>query len=620
MPRSIRGNPALARPYRDLVWLAYLALPPRGHDERRMALAHRMVTRAMLAGSGGVGAGGSGDTGRGEDGDGLDGLRREVLRRALRHRPWHLPVPGTRIEVIPAAVRGGDPAFGAALDRLPAPARAAYALSRLTGLAPEDVREVLAEGGVGEAVAAVAALAAVEERFGGYGAPSADPTVARVYGRLTAVRPRPLLVGAACLALLTGGWHALGLHGGSRPAGGEASGAAAPARPPHIRSVPPGTWRATTQLDLAAWEARGGLRGDRPLLDRALRAWAAPGPLRTRHLHRAPAGMPAADIQLLYAGEVDGVRVVLLRDPGRVARYTESGGVRSLEAFPEPKTVADAAAPLKLRTSPAGARYLLPPWVEEVSSAPLGHSSPSWRRIRVKDGVTSSVPASATPGCWRGPVLRLRAPAVAQGRPYTVVDLGSLALGVIRYEPPPPAPVRRAGPHHLDATTAGFAGWAHLGCALRRPRTEVHAATAWEFWAGALPEGARGRWMCARFTYADGTSASRAVLFVTTRRGTTALPTGGADDTWDCSRLRRDLVSGTWWRGPSGRWRYLAAGSRRVTRIRVTGAGVTGRLAPGPLVAVAGPVGGSAPASAVVLEGFDHHGRKVPVFQRQSGL
>lgn len=38
-------------------------------------------------------------------------------------------------------------------------------------------------------------------------------------------------------------------------------------------------------------------------------------------------------------------------------------------------------------------------------------------------------------------------------------------------------------------------------------------------------------------------------------------------NTWDCSRLGRDVAAGAWWKAPSGKRYYIVAGSRRVIRI-----------------------------------------------------
>ncbi|MCK2219372.1 hypothetical protein MF672_037085 [Actinomadura sp. ATCC 31491] len=327
-----------------------------------------------------------------------------------------------------------------------------------------------------------------------------------------------------------------------------------------MASAAPGAWRGSTELDLSTWAARGASR-DSALVGRALRAW----------------GRAAG--QLLYAGKVDGAAVVLVRDGRQVARYTEAGGPGRLEVFPAPRTKPDGTSPLKLRTTAAGSRYLLPPWVREVSAAPLAGAAPAWRRVAVKGGVTAPVKAAAGARCWQGPVLRLRAPEIAHGMPYTMLDLGDLSLANAYYQPPPPAEINRYGPSELDVVPGGFTAWKGLGCAIDRPHGEYEAATAWEFWSGTLPEGVRGRWICLRLTDVEGGSLVRGVLFGTHGGRTTAQQTGGRSGTWDCSRLRRDVVAGAWWRAPSGRHYYVAAGSRRVVRITLGGRAVPGTYA-----------------------------------------
>ncbi|TYB59425.1 hypothetical protein FXF51_33620 [Nonomuraea sp. PA05] len=544
MRRSIRASSSLARPYRDLVWLAYLTLPPSIGEERRLVLAHRLAA-AVLA--------------RHAARDQL-ALRRALLRSAL-HRlilPWSGRL--ARMEAVPAVTRGADVAFTEELNALRPAARAAYALLRLEGRPEAEVRAILDGARVPNPRAALDAVADLEARFGEAAAtmfrPATDPTLARCYARpldrrirlgVPVVALSCVLTAAASLPLL-----------GDTP---RVAGAARPPAGPRAVSAPPGAWRAGTDLDLATWEARGSLTGDRALIMRALRAWGRD------------------DGQVLYAGRLDGTTVVLIRHGEQVARYTETGGTGALTAFPAPRAKPDGASPLKLVTTAQGSRYLLPPWVREVSAAPLTGAAPNWRRVGAQGGVTAPVKALRGKTCWQGPVLRLRAPEIAHGMPYTMLDFGRLSLANAYYQPPPPAEINRYGPYELDTLPDGFTVWKALACAVELPQGELEAATAWEFWSGGLPEGARGRWVCLRTTEATGGSTVRGVLFSTAGGRTSATPTGTRANSWDCSRLRRDVVSGVWWRAPSGKGYYVAAGSRRVIRITVDGRAVGGTYA-----------------------------------------
>jgi hypothetical protein len=542
--RSIRGSRSLARPYRDLVWLAYLALPPSAGEGRRLVLAHRLAAAAL-------------DRHRGRD---QLRLRQALLRRALRKKimPWSGRL--ATMEAVPAVTRGSDVAFTTELNALPPASRAAYALMRLEGRPEEEVRTILTGARVADPAAAMAEIAGLETRFGQGAAtmmrPASDPTLARFYGRLAGRSVRLWLPAAASACLVTAMAVAPAL---------DAPGAAeAPPRtsaPRAATTAPPGAWRAGTGLDLSTWEARGALTGDASLVARALRAWGRP------------------DGQLLYAGRVEDATVVLMRQDAEVARYTEAAGPSALEVFPEPRAKPDGTSPLKLRTTAAGSRYLLPPWVREVSVAPLTGIAPRWRRVPITGGVTGPVRAEGGKSCWQGPVLRLRAPEIAHGMPYTMLDLGRLTLANAYYQPPPPAEINRYGPSELDTVPGGFTAWKGLGCAIERPDGEIQAATAWEFWSGRLPEGPHGRWVCLRLTDALGGSVVRGVLFSTHRGRTTAHPTGTRTNSWDCSRLRRDLVAGAWWTAPSGRHYYVAAGSRRVIQIDLNGRAVPGAFA-----------------------------------------
>ncbi|MFI6320004.1 hypothetical protein ACIBG8_20880 [Nonomuraea sp. NPDC050556] len=526
----------LAQPYRDLVWLAYLVLPVTLGEQRRLVLAHRLAAAAL--------SGASRDPVR---------LRQTFLRRLLRTRIWPWSGRLALVDVEPAVTRSAEADFTAALHRLSPQVRAAYVLLTLEERPPEQVQEILTGAGVPDAQHVVYQVSRLEPLR----RPAADPNLARMYGRRPVRPSRKVVVGVAACALAA--LFVVPKLDLSRP------GMAVTPRQAEPSVAAAGAWRTSTDLDLTTWAPRGSLVGDRALVKRALAAW--------------------RQAQLIYAGRVDGAQVVLLRAPSLVARYTEDGGRPTLEVMPEPRSKPDGASPLKLRTTAAGSRYLLPPWVREFSIASLTGSSPHWRKGRSKGGVTEPIPAAASKGCWRGPVVRLRAPEIAHGLPYTMIDFGRLVMANAYYQPPPPAEINRYGPNELDTVPGGFEVWKRLGCALDRPSGEIQAATAWEFWAGQLPEGVAGRWVCLRLTDATGGSSITGVLLTRTA----ATITGTRTNTWDCSRLSRDIVAGTWWRGPSGKRHYVAAGSRRVVAITVGSKTTQGHHAftgPGKLSAV----------------------------------
>ncbi len=289
---------------------------------------------------------------------------------------------------------------------------------------------------------------------------------------------------------------------------------------------------------------------------------------------------------------------MLLRDSGRVARYAETGRSRSLEVFPEPRLKADGSSPLKL----SGGRYLLPPWVTEVSAANLSRLGAKWRRDR---GDRRGDRAGAAGD--GGSVLARAGAAAARagGGPRDALHDARPGADRAGERDPPGAAARRGQPARArgDRRVAGRVQ--RVGPPVVRaavPQAEAEAASAWEFWSGELPEAAKARWMCARFANADGTSSVRGVLAVATPGRTVTLPTGGLTGTWDCSRLKRHLVSATWWQAPSGQWYYLVAGSRDVPRITVTGPTVKDVLAGRGLVAALGPKGGTQPAGEVTVD------------------
>ncbi|WP_067488322.1 hypothetical protein [Actinomadura hibisca] len=602
--------------------MAYLVLPGTLDEHERLVAAHWIVDRSRRGGSG-------------ETEEVYARLSDRVLHQAAHHpdRPRRRLTGGSTrlgpwLRVRPAAPSGDDLALTSALAALPPQARAAYVLRHLEELPEETVHERLAALGVADPDAALREAAAVDERVPPeirdqvLARPTLDPTVVRLHARLhgrpgysgrraAAVATVAALVAAGGAVILTGGLGEAHVSGFADRSVGRAD---------RVTATPAGAWRRTTRLDLDTWPARGDLAGDGDFTGEALRAWN--GDVKAAASGGVSTAPPARDPQLLYAGRLGNRRIALLHDADRVARYTVSGENRTLEIFPEGRTLPGGASPLKL----AAGRYLLPPWVTGLRASYLGGAA-RWRNVPVRGGVTGPVRA-ASGGCWRGPVFELRQPEIAHGRPYTMADLGGLQSANLMYQPPPPAPVRRLGPHQIDAAPDaepdGFTLWGRLGCAPSAPtsldrtgRGDVESATAWEFWRGDLPDkGGRGRWICTRYAYGGGRSVTYTTLL--DGRGQ-ALLTGRRDDTWDCSRLQRDVASGTWWRSPKGRWHYLAAASRRVTVLTADGPFVRRPTVRGGLLTVAGPVAEHAPDGRVTLAAADHQRRAMPVFQADPG-
>ncbi|MCY9784299.1 hypothetical protein KIK06_10385 [Nocardiopsis sp. EMB25] len=553
-------------PYRNLVLLALLTLSGRSPAHDLLPWSHRLVSDALPWGR------------RNPRAHEYPRVRRRVLRRALRARRPRGPA-GLRVS--PAGGAGHLERALTSLRGLDTASRAAYALLRVEALPREEAADLLRSAGAADPEDALDRAAAVPDGFR-----PPDPTVVRVSGRGT-VPGRPVLVSAVTFALCLG---TVGLTTATprtvRPE---------PSPPPAATVVTDeDSWRRSFRLDLTAWHARGDSTGDAELVDEALSAWTAHG----RHRPREP--------RLVFAGRVDGRRVVVLHDTPWTARYARGAGGTEFDVFPEPADGVANWPALRLSETADGVRYLLPPWVTEAASASLGAPEEGWSEVgRDEHGVTEPLPADGH--CGTGPVLRLRAPEIAHGQPYTVADLGDPATAHLGYMPPPPARIRRLGPHEVLDDEHGFALWGLASCAGDPPREPVVTATAWEFAAQELPGGASGRWVCLRYGTHDGGGLARAVLVVRTDEGTETTTVGERSGGWECSNLDRQVVAGTWWRSPGGRWHYLAAASREVAELSVSGA--VAEEGDGPVLAVAGPRRGDGPpAEPVTVRAVDAHG------------
>ncbi|WP_017590129.1 hypothetical protein [Nocardiopsis ganjiahuensis] len=568
-------------PYRNLVLLALVALSGHRASPGLLEDAHRLVTGALPRGR------------RHPRPHEYPRIRRRVLRRSLFPRGWH-PRGQAGLRVSPVDGIGGEARALEALNGLDAPARAAYALMRLESLDARSATELLASLGVRDAAVAVERAREVPATLR-----LPDPTVARVSGRGYLVHRRGLLGAAGALVLAVA---ALGLTTADPGAGVGATTFTVP--PPQLAgAVAPDSWRESFRLDLTAWHPRGDAVDDTALTQRALAAWSEQEGLGP--------GLAPSSPALLFAGEVAGRDVVLLHDGPRVARYTREGGEERVEVFAEPGNGVANWPALRLADTDAGTHYLLPPWVTEADTAPLGQAGASWSGVDHEEGVTEALPTGEH--CDVGPVLRLRAPEVAHGQPYTAIDLGGLDTAHLGYMPPPPAEIRRLGPHEVLDPAQGFDLWGELACAGAPPEGPVRTATAWEFAVQELPGGGDGRWTCVRFGGHDGGGLARAVLVTETDEGTETVVAGESEGGWDCSNLNRQVAAGTWWQDADGRWHYLAAASREVAALTAEG-GAEGTSEDGTgVLAVSGPRSETRPAAEVTLTAVDVHGEEMTV-------
>ncbi|MFC9586269.1 hypothetical protein ACFVJ8_26090 [Streptomyces yangpuensis] len=589
----------LVEQYPRLVRLAYLTLPDTLGRHTRVLLAHKAVQRALPR-PGTPTAPAPTEAGTDATGRHLALVRSRVLRATLAPSG---PAGGTwaRIGLPPVppfvwGLRLWPPAGGIdeaaqTLSGAPAPVRAAFVLHHLDELTEDESVRLLGRAGAADPAGAVRdalALPVAEELLRALRRPEFDASV--VSARPTDLlrrrrRARACWAGLATLALTL---TVLSVRGPSpdpdvRPAAGPAaSGALDPARLQRVRSD---VWSDTARVDFTAWPARGGRTGDRDLLARALGTWAEPGTTRVTAAPGSTAERPPRPPQLLYAGDVDGRTVVLLRDGDRVVRYGETGtgsGGRTLDITRTDQAGVTTAAALTLSRAPGGAsaRYLLAPWIAAAATRDLTRAGdPAQTLALTADGVTAPAavpPADAPPAgapCASWPVIELTSSTrIVEKHSFVITDLGALSPVHLTYTPLPDGPAAAPARQPREATgPEARAAWAPLACRLGELRSGAYrAVNVWDFAAAQLPDGAgRAVWSCTR---ASGWAGPGDVTVRLRLEAGTPQEVARARSTAACGRFGQHLLAGFRWRSPAGRWYLLAAGSRHVTGITAAGA------------------------------------------------
>ncbi|MFI7320829.1 hypothetical protein [Streptomyces venezuelae] len=600
--------------YTRLVRLAYLTLPGRLNRHRRVLAAHSLVQRALpgfrvrhatarvpLPRTGSADGGGPREVEPARTGTAY--MTARVLSAALAHerrpRGWPDRLPPPRqlrpalpvvwgLRLFPRAGGTEEIALAQVLSELSAPARAAFVLCRLDGLAQPEVVDLLTAADVPDPEAALRAARRVEETVGeaaGKLLRSQEFDACSVQTRPTDLLRRRRrfrllwcaagITAISCAALLTIGPVPVPGDKPARQTGGRPAISA-----DTLLRTPPDAWADTSRVDFSAWPARGSRTDDRELLTRALSAWTAPPPgTRVGAARETTTEPPPRATQLLYADVVDGEAVVLFHDGRRVVRYVEPASPSepaSLDFSRADDSDVTTAAALAVSRKDGKIRYLTAPWIAEARTRDLLRPDSPGRPLDVSgQGLTATVDApSAAAPCDSLPVLQLRSSArIVEKHAFLVTDLGDLAPAHLSHTPLPGTGAPARQPREATSGTA-LRSWAHGACRLSELRGRgVRAVNQWDFAEQELPEdGGRAVWSCTRASTWRG-PGSVLLQFRTSAESATAPAkvVGRARSTAACSRFGQHVVASTRWTSGSGHRYLLAAGSRDVTRITVTG-------------------------------------------------
>ncbi|MFB6954078.1 hypothetical protein ACFCXP_30980 [Streptomyces niveus] len=616
-----QAEAALVEHYPRLVRIAYLVLPPALGRNRRVLTAHAVVQRSLPRGRSAA-----------TPDDGYTYVRGRVLRQALdagrplRRVAWprraQLPplLPHAwGLRLFPRSGGADELALDQRLSALSGGARAAFVLRGLERLPDRDVRRLLTDAGIEDPHAAlaeadgigtkgVALLESPEYDACSLQARPTDLLRRRQHARAAVVGVAAVAVCGALLGLPGDGW---GANGAAAPPYARNSAAEAALDPAKVHRVPENAWRSAARTDFSVWPTRGALAGDRPLLRRALAVWARPGAaVRVSSTPATPVGPPMGPAQLLYAGEVDRARVVLLYDGLRIARYAEprtGTGPVALDFARVDGASADTApgaAPatyaLVAGRTDGNVRYLTAPWVATASVRDLLDPAGDARPLRRgADGVTDPLPVpGANRECGAWDVLEVTESGEAGGV-RLLSDLGELTPARLTSGPP-------SAPADVSGTEARTA-WARTACLLPAVRSHgVRTVNSWQFASQSLPESnGAARWVCTRAETWRGTESRVLAQFQPPSAKAGAPRTGAvaarASGSPACGAREPHVLAGVLWKSRGGRWYVLAAGSDEFRSVRTTG-GVTGE-ARGRVLAVPAKPGDRAELDGLLADG-----------------
>jgi hypothetical protein len=639
-----QAEAALVEHYPRLVRVAYLILPPSLGRGRRVQAAHAIVQRSLPRGRGRK-AGAPLPAPRRKDGAGLGEdpgyalLRVRVVRQALgAGKPLlRLALPSAAqlppllprvwgLRLFPRQGGADELALDGRLAKLSPAARAAFVLRGLDGLAEGEARRVLEAAGVADpggalaqadAMGAALARRAVTGRGAGGGLDGAGGDASAVNGRdggvtsllmspefdACTLRARPtdlvrrrqhsraalaaLAAAVVCGALLLpgGGW---GPDGPAAPPYAQNAAAQAALDPAKVVKVAPAAWHDSPRTDFSAWPARGSLVKDTGLLRRALAVWARPGPeVHVSTTSGTQSGPPMGPPQLLYAGTIDGARVVMFYDGLRIVRYAEpvQGSSAAALDFARADGAGEAESDAVVLTRTDGnVQYLTAPWVTSTSVRDLLAPGQGTRALhRDKDGVTDPLRSPALAGtCTSWDTLDVRDDSGER----LLTDLGELL----------PARLTSGSPDApKDVTSAADrASWARSACLLSSMTGHgVRTVNSWQYAQQELPDdNGLASWVCTRGDTWKGNAAKVVAEFLAPETSESSESSSGkranpgaiaaaSTGSAACSTKAPQVLAGVLWKSSVNQWYLLAAGSEQVASLSASGdatADLQGRL------------------------------------------
>ncbi|MFH8605940.1 hypothetical protein ACH4D5_00370 [Streptomyces sp. NPDC018029] len=589
-----QAEAALVEHYPRLVRLAYLVLPPSLGRNRRVLTAHALTQRALprsrrtgeavaVPAQRNSGSGGSGGSGGPQGDPAYSYVRLQVVCGALvagkplRWRSWpkraQLPplLPQVRgLRLFPRSGGADELDLDQRLADLSGAARAAYVLRGMEGLDDDGVYDVLTAAGCDDPEDALDEADEVEERYELLASPEFDPCTLqarptdlmrrRQHMKAAGVAVAAALVCGALLGMPGDGW---GPDGAAAPPYAQNPAGQAALDPAQLRAAPAGAWKRSARTDFSVWPARGNLIGDKELLRRALAVWARPGEsVQVSATPGTAAGAPPGPTQLLFAGEVDSARVVLLYDGLRIVRYAEpqegTSGAALDFARVDGATSAEANAVVVDRAD-GNIRYLTAPWVRSAAVQDLLKPATKAAALRRSDdGVTEPFAGPAQAGqCTSWNALRLRDHS---GAVRMSTDLGELV----------PAHLTAGRPRAPREATP--ADWSKSACSLASVRSHgIRSVNSWTYARQALPEGnGVADWACTRAETWRGLG-SRTLAEFRTPEGPAGAIAAQAGDSPACGARAPHVLAGVLWKSRAGSWYLLGAGSKNVTSISASG-------------------------------------------------